>query len=42
MAWFRSEGVGTAELFATGAGRSIYERRGFRDHEYPAMRARLQ
>lgn len=42
MRWARASGVGRAELMATADGRSLYEREGFKVHDYPAMRARLQ
>lgn len=42
MRWVREEsGADRAELFATGAGRAMYERAGFTAHEWPAMRLTL-
>ncbi len=41
MDWARSLGVGRAELMATQAGMSIYERAGFTPSACPAMRAAL-
>jgi len=41
MVWARELGIGRAELMATTVGRSMYERAGFHDTSFPAMRARL-
>ncbi|TYL55232.1 GNAT family N-acetyltransferase [Nocardioides sp. BGMRC 2183] len=41
MAWARSTGVGRAELMATEVGRGLYERAGFVETTFPAMRAVL-
>lgn len=41
MEWARGTGVARAELMATGAGRSMYERAGFIETSYPAMRVTL-
>nr|WP_179670295.1 GNAT family N-acetyltransferase [Nocardioides thalensis] len=41
MTWARQTGVGRAELMATGAGRGMYVRAGFRETAFPAMRASL-
>lgn len=41
MDWARQSGVGRAELMATDAGRSMYEREGFEPNAHPAMRATL-
>lgn len=39
MGWARSSGVSRVELMATAAGRGMYERAGFVDTTFPAMRA---
>jgi GNAT superfamily N-acetyltransferase len=41
MVWARDLGIRRAELMATGVGRGMYERAGFRDTSFPAMRASL-
>lgn len=41
MTWARHAGVGRAELMATAFGRAMYERAGFRETPFPAMRADL-
>lgn len=41
MVWARELGIRRAELMATGVGRRMYERAGFCDTSFPAMRARL-
>jgi GNAT superfamily N-acetyltransferase len=41
MAWARSTGVGRAELMATELGCGLYERAGFVETTFPAMRAML-
>lgn len=41
MTWARQAGVGRAELMATAFGRGMYERAGFRETPFPAMRADL-
>lgn len=41
LAWARSTGVPRAELMATAAGRGMYERAGFAETSFPAMRADL-
>ncbi|MDE9367274.1 GNAT family N-acetyltransferase [Luteipulveratus sp. YIM 133132] len=42
MVWVREEsGAEGAELFATGQGRGMYERVGFREVTFPAMRLSL-
>ena len=41
MEWARGTGAVRAELMATPAGRSMYERAGFADVKFPAMRAPL-
>lgn len=42
MSWARQTGVGRAELMATGLGRGMYESAGFRETDFPAMRATLR
>lgn len=41
MVWARELGIRRAELMATAVGRGMYERAGFRDTLFPAMRAKL-
>lgn len=41
MAWARRSGVARAELMATASGRALYERAGFEQTTFPAMRATL-
>lgn len=41
MVWARELGIRRAELMATAVGRGMYERAGFCDTSFPAMRARL-
>jgi GNAT superfamily N-acetyltransferase len=41
MVWARELGIRRAELMATAVRRGMYERAGFRDTQFPAMRARL-
>ncbi|KNX38151.1 GNAT family N-acetyltransferase [Luteipulveratus halotolerans] len=42
MRWVREEsGAEGAELYATAAGRTMYERAGFRESTYPALRLGL-
>lgn len=41
MEWARSTGVRRVELMATSAGRSLYEREGFAEVAWPAMRKAL-
>lgn len=41
LAWTRGTGVGRAELMATEAGRVLYERAGFTEVAFPAMRVTL-
>lgn len=41
MAWARRSGVARAELMATASGRGLYERAGFAQTTFPAMRATL-
>lgn len=41
MKWAQRTGVGRAELMATEAGRGMYERAGFAETDYPAMRVTL-
>lgn len=39
--WARRSGVARAELMATASGRGLYERAGFTETAFPAMRVRL-
>ncbi|NHN55142.1 GNAT family N-acetyltransferase [Calidifontibacter sp. DB0510] len=41
MSWAGRLGISRAELMATASGRTIYERAGFREVTFPAMRAAL-
>lgn len=42
MCWVEGESCATSvSLSATGEGRGMYERLGFREHEYPEMRLHL-
>lgn len=41
MVWARGLGITRAELMATAVGRGMYERAGFCDTSFPAMRAEL-
>lgn len=41
MAWAQQTGVGRAELMVTAFGRGMYERAGFSETVFPAMRAAL-
>ena len=42
MAWASQAGVGRAELMGTAVGRGMYERAGFQDVSFPAMRAAVE